>query len=274
MDQDLIRREGDSTAEKDFASPSFVQESMTTSRVQYHRVYLDKTLLDRISETMKDQISEIIEQIKAPAKLENDGKQGDAVDQPSPSMIRAKDVGDLTVNKVCLISKDGAKTRASDNNPTLSVIERLKDWKIEQKQRKLGLPKYYIYHHSLSGKIFRSKLEVVQFVLTETCPPKPGTSRKKSRKPTKRSNKSSKTSTSRNERTKVEEVISQNVDEGIVSNNLNDVATENQDPILGSIASTINSNVSSNHEELKIHDLMSTEEMLNEYSIAYQRGEL
>ncbi|OIW07556.1 hypothetical protein TanjilG_08443 [Lupinus angustifolius] len=231
MDQGLTRGKGGSMLENDFVDPGFVQEPMTTSRVQPHLIYLEKNLIDRISETMEDLISEILEEIKAPAKPQTDEKQEDTVDLPSPSMVRAKDVGDSTIIK--------------------------------------------IYHHLLSGKIFRSKPEVVQFVLTEACPPKPGTSRKKPGKGRKRSNKSNKTpKTSRNKRTKVEEVKSQHVVEGVVSNQLNDAATINQDPILGSIASTINTNVSSNHEELKIHDLMSTEEMLNEYSIAYQRGEL
>ncbi|CAL0302766.1 unnamed protein product [Lupinus luteus] len=278
MDQGLTREESDSMAEKDFINPSFVHEPMTTSRVQLHHVYLEKKLLDRISESMEDQISEIIEQIKAPEKPQNDGEQVDQVDQvdqPSPPVMRATDVGDSTVNKVSLIIEDGDKS-ASNNNPTFSVKERLQDWKIEQKQRKLGSSKYYIYHHSRSGKMFRSKVEVVRFVLTETCPPKPSTRRKKSRKGKKRYNKRNKTpkKTSKDERTTVGEVISQNIVEGVVSNQLNDAATVNQDPILGFNASTIETKVYSNHEELQIYDLMSPEEILNEYSIAFHRGEL
>lgn len=68
------------------------------------------------------------------------------------------------------------------------------------------------YHHSPSNKSFRSKQEVVQFVLTETCPPKPNTARKTpdtSRKTPKTSRKTP--STCINIRKNVEDVESEQV---------------------------------------------------------------
>ncbi|KAK7255989.1 hypothetical protein RIF29_29418 [Crotalaria pallida] len=198
-----FRVEVASTEEKESLNASVVQE-LEASRVQTDRVCIDKMLLDQISKTIKVQMRELIKQIKVSEKEEDNDCE--------PKKIRVGDTGasskkkrkgrrqsssepcgevfgsfqlpkidilnNIDINRIRMLTKLGEDMVVGDNIPTFLVAQRLQDWKIEGRKRKKGATIDYFYYHSPSDKSFRSKPEVIQFILTETGPLAPSRSRK------------------------------------------------------------------------------------------------